>query len=195
MSYVIQIIEDALEKRVEPVKLEKKQAAVILPIVEKNDGLRLFFEKRVDNGSLHGGQISFPGGSIEPNDKSIEYAALRETEEEIGIDMHKIRVLGALKPTITLRSDFVVYPFVGVLYDDNFRINRQEIEDLFDIPLDYLMEIHPFETRFYTYKGKKHKTFIIEYKGETVWGATARITDMFINKVKERLKQGGRYGL
>ncbi len=192
---MIKKIESLLNKDIKLIKNKEKQAAVILPLIQKNGRYSLMEEKRVDHRSLHGGQISFPGGSIEPSDISIEYAALRETQEEIGIKMDKIKVLGALEPTVTLRSDFAVYSFVGILFDDNFHINRQEVERLFDIPLTYLIDNHPFEQRLYTYKGKQYTTLIIEYDNETVWGATARITNMFIEKVKKIINSGGADGI
>jgi len=192
---VIDKLKQVLNKDIKIIKEKQKQAAVVLPLIKKGDNFSLLYEKRVDNGSLHGGQISFPGGSIEPTDKSIEYAAVRETEEEIGISMKKIEILGALDATVTLRSDFAVYPFVGVLHSSNFNINKQEIENIFDIPLDYLIRIHPFEKRPYTYKNKNFTTLIIEYNNETVWGATARITDMLIEKIKKAMNFGGKNGI
>lgn len=192
---MIDKLKQVLNKDIKIIKEKQKQAAVVLPLIKKGDNFSLLYEKRVDNGSLHGGQISFPGGSIEPTDKSIEYAAVRETEEEIGISMKKIEILGALDATVTLRSDFAVYPFVGVLHSSNFNINKQEIENIFDIPLDYLIRIHPFEKRPYTYKNKNFTTLIIEYNNETVWGATARITDMLIEKIKKAMNFGGKNGI
>ncbi len=192
---MIDKLKSVLNKDIKIIKEKEKQAAVVLPLIKKGDNFSLLYEKRVDNGSLHGGQISFPGGSIEPTDISIEYAALRETEEEIGINMSEIEILGALDATVTLRSDFAVYPFVGVLKSGNFNINKQEVENLFDIPLDYLIKIHPFEQRPYTYKNGIYTTLIIEYNNETVWGATARITDMLIKKIKKAMDFGGKNGV
>ncbi len=182
-------IKQILIKKIKPINIEKKQAAVIVPIFKSNDDMYVIFEKRVNDGSVHSGQISFPGGSIEQNDISIEHAALRETEEEIGIKQNKIEILGALEPTITLRSDFVVYPFVGILKDNKFNINKQEIDKLFGIPLTYLIDSYPFKTQLYTYNNRKYNTFVIEYKNEIVWGATARITSQFIEKIKYTLNK------
>jgi hypothetical protein len=78
-----------------------------------------------------------------------------------------------------------------MMKNEPFNINKDEIQYLFDIPLEYLIENHPFKTETYTYKGKQFSTLIIEYANETVWGATARITDRLIKKIKQIIETGG----
>ncbi len=184
----IEIISGILKDKTDVIKTDRRQAAVIMPLLLKNNNTEILFQKRADDGTIHAGQISFPGGSIEKTDGGdFLHAALRETYEEIGIKPYDIKIFGAIEPIFTLTSNFVIYPFVGLLTKDNFKINKDEVERLFSVPLNYLIGIHPFVKRKYIYKNRENETFVIEYDNEIIWGATARIIDRFIWKLKSKL--------
>ncbi len=162
----------------------KKQAGVLLLFLQDNDDWKLILEKRTKDGSPHSAQISLVGGGVDNTDSSLLDAALREAEEEIGVKRENIEIIGALEPTVTLKSNYHVYPFVGILHSRDFKLSKNEIERLLFVPLDYLIKTHPFPQREYDYQGKTHKTFIIKYRDDVIWGATARIIDQFIKRLK-----------
>jgi len=186
-----QLIRDVLDKNHKPVKSPGRPAGVFLLLVDLNDSIHLILQKRIKDRSPHSGQISLIGGSSEPFDKSILETAYREAKEEVGVGPSDIELLGALRPTITLRSGFAVYPFVGRLLGNvELRPNPSEVERLIYIPVQKLIDLHPFRRKSYYYDGARRETFIIEHDGEIVWGATARILDDFISRLKERLSNG-----
>jgi len=116
-----------------------KQAAVLVPIQEREDGEHLVLTQRTETLNSHGGQVAFPGGKIEPDDAGAEQAALRETHEEIGLAAGDVRVLGQLDQIIA-SSGYIVTPFVGVVpaaYE--FRLNPREAAALFSVPLRALL--------------------------------------------------------
>ncbi len=161
-----------------------KQAGVFLLLLPENGRLMVVLEKRTKDNSPHSAQVSFIGGGVEPHDKSLLDTALRETEEEIGVPADKIEVLGYLEPTTTLKSNYRVYPFVGLLKTDKLHPSKSEVEKLLFVPLKRLIEIHPFDEERYSCCGKTYKTFIIPHKDEIIWGATARILNQFIERIK-----------
>ena len=148
----------------------KRKSAVLIPIIKDQDRYSLIFEKRVERPMRHSGEISFPGGVLEDDETPIE-TALRETQEEIGIDPREIEVLGYLKPTKTKSSGFLIIPVVGYIKDTpSIKVNPDEVEKVLVIPIEDLII--------------RRKKMILGpyYKvGETViWGATARILTDFL---------------
>lgn len=134
--------------------------------------------------------MCFPGGCIEEKDPSPKHTALREFEEETGIPKEKVEIVGALEPIETRSTPFLIYPYVGIVKDVNgLHIDEREIAKAFFVPLDFLMENHPIEVKPYFYKGVLFNTPILEYQGEIIWGATARILQMLLNKLVPALKQ------
>ena len=111
-----------------------KLAAVLVPIQERDDGDHLVLTKRAEQLNHHRGQVAFPGGRVDPDDRGELAAALRESHEEIGIAPSDVRVLGRLDQ-VTAASDFVVTPFIGVIppfYE--FRLNPAETDAVFSVP-------------------------------------------------------------
>ena len=160
----------------EPVKVERNMAAVLIPILanEKED-ISLIFEKRPYKIKRHSGEISFPGGLIEENE-SPKQAALRETYEELGIPPEKIDILGYLAPERTKSTGYLIIPVVGLLRGKpDFKINRSEIEEVLVIKLSELLN------------NRKEMILGPYYKVEdkVIWGATARILEKFLDKMRE----------
>jgi len=153
-----------------------KQAAVLVPIQEREDGEHLVLTQRTETLNSHGGQVAFPGGKIEPDDSGAEQAALRETHEEIGLAAGDVRVLGQLDQIIA-SSGYIVTPFVGVVpaaYE--FRLNPREAAALFSVPLRALLSegCLVVEPRLYPPE-RRDPIYHFYYEGWDIWGATARI--------------------
>lgn len=166
-------------------------SAVLVPLINERDGLHLLFTRKVEDNSLHSGQVSFPGGAREDEDPDLSATALRETHEEIGIPPQAWELLGPLDPVKTLGSPFIIYPFVGLLKEPVAPTpSPQEVARVFTVPLAYILERYPFQPQKFTWRGKEYETFVIPYKGETIWGATARILKGFCRLIKETRPSG-----
>ena len=160
-------------------------SAVLIPFLEKEGKLHLLFMRKVEDNSHHSGQVSFPGGAYEEEDRDLLTTALRETQEELGVSPQSWRILGRLEAIETRGTPYIIYPFVGYLVEETrFVPNPQEVARVFTVPLDYILELHPFEPQELEWKGRIYQTFIIPYQGETIWGATARILDLLCHLIK-----------
>src|SRR5438552_576537 len=125
-------------RAVEPGPLVR--AAVLVPLVERG-GPHVIFAKRTDRVGTHRGQISFPGGTIDPADPSPLDAALRESEEEVGLPRAAVEHLGALDDTETFATQFVITPWVGVVREPVvWRPDGEEIEEVIEVPFASLVE-------------------------------------------------------
>jgi 8-oxo-dGTP pyrophosphatase MutT (NUDIX family) len=162
--------------------LSLREAAVLVPLVCEDCELHLLFTRRTDLVHDHKGQVAFPGGSVEPQDSTLEDTALRETYEEIGIPPSEIRILGqlALFPTIT---GFLISPVVGMIpWPYDLRLSPQEVSRVFTIPLAWLANpSNRVEKEMVLPDGRNERVvFFNTYDGEKLWGATARITLNFL---------------
>ncbi|MGC8501823.1 NUDIX hydrolase [Desulfurella sp.] len=169
-------------KIVKKIKSDGIIAGVLIPFYKK-DNWEIYFIKRIDDGSIHSAQVAFPGGKKEPQDKNVKFTAIRETCEEIGIDHKNIEIVSQIEPTVTFSSNFIVYPFVGILKNNNFCINKSEVDYVFSVPLDFLINKYPLKLQQFEYKGRIFTTYLIEYKSEIIWGATARILNNLLNHI------------
>ena len=148
-------------------------AAVLVPIVDRPDGLTILLTQRTDHLRDHAGQVSFPGGRVDPNDDDHEAAALRETQEEIGLSSDKIDLVGRLDRYVT-RTGYEVIPVVGFV-NPPFTVEPDpfEVADIFEVPLQFLAdpENHQRHSRFYN--GTRREFYAMPYNGYYIWGATA----------------------
>ncbi len=152
-----------------------KPAAVLVPLYVRERELFTLFTRRSDTVEHHKGQISFPGGVKEPGDANLWTTAIREAEEEVGIPRASVRLLGALPRLVTV-TDFEVSPFVGAVpYPTPFAPHREEVEQILEIPVSYLLDPRAVEERPVRWNGRDVMTLVYHYQGHTVWGATARI--------------------
>jgi len=148
-------------------------AAVLVPIVERTAGLTVLLTRRTDHLHDHAGQISFPGGRIDPGDQSPEGAALRETEEEIGLARTHINLLGRLD-TYVVRTGFQVYPVVGLVTPPfSIEADSFEVAEVFEVPLSFFLDPGNKECRSREYQGKERYFYVYPYKDYFIWGATA----------------------
>lgn len=157
-----------------------KQAAVLVPIQERRDGDYLVLTQRAEGLNHHSGQVAFPGGRVDPIDRGDLAAALREAEEEIGIDPRHVRILGQLDQ-VTAAYSFLVTPFVGLIpspYD--FQLNQAETAAVFSVPIAALLQPGCFSMEGYFDTGRRHPIYHFYYKGWDIWGATARIVKQFL---------------
>jgi len=150
-------------------------AAVLVPVVERENELTVLLTQRASQLKNHAGQISFPGGRIEPQDAGPSAAALREAHEEIGLEARFVSVVGYLADHI-LASGFRVTPVVAFVRPGfELLLDAQEVSDTFEVPLSYVFE--PANQRsqrrsFGTTPGEV-RSWEIQYQGRNIWGATA----------------------
>lgn len=152
-----------------------RKAAVLIILVERDDGLYIVLTERALHLRHHPGQISFPGGKHEKFDPSLQQTALRETDEEIGISPHLIEVIGQLAP-LTTTSGFEVFPFVAFA-DASFKLNidTQEVSSVFELPLRFLLDNRNIYRQHLVANKKRHFTYCIAYHNHLIWGATAQM--------------------
>ena len=161
-------------------------AAILVPLVQKENDWSLLFTRRSDKVASHQNEVSFPGGSFEQNDLSLETTALREAQEEIGVHPDKITLLGAL-PFSTTITGYKVYPFVGVIdWPIEFRINSEEVTSVFTIPITWLIdERNYYEADYHSPEfGVRKVIHYQQFQGEHLWGYTARVTRQFLELIK-----------
>lgn len=159
-------------------------AAVILPLYQKEGEYHILLTKRTEKVEHHKGQISFPGGARHEEDRSLEDTALRETFEEIGVQPEDVEILGQLDNMGTVSSNFLITPFVALIpYPYEFAANRDEIDELVEIPIAALLDEKNYREEFQIYEGRPYWSNVYEYRGKVIWGATARILKQFLDLV------------
>ena len=156
-----------------------KCAAVLVPLVWQDNEWHLLYTRRTDTVESHKGQVSFPGGACDDGETTPEQTALREADEEIGIDPNDVTVLGRLSDMITI-TYFQVTPVVGVVkWPTVFRVGEDEVARVFTIPLGWLAN----PSNRWQFERPETKRGLIAYHpydGELLWGATARMTVDFL---------------
>ena len=149
------------------------QAAVLVPLIDHNDGLTVLLTRRTDHLTDHPGQISFPGGRFESGDVDAEAAALRETEEELGIPRARVELLGRLDTYIT-RTGFDVTPIVGVITPPfSLRPDSFEVADVFEVPLAFLIDPGNYMREERLGVDRATYYYAVPYEDRYIWGATA----------------------
>jgi 8-oxo-dGTP pyrophosphatase MutT (NUDIX family) len=148
-------------------------AAVLVPIVTRAPEMTVLLTRRTDHLYDHAGQVSFPGGRVDPGDRDAEAAALRETEEEIGLPRRHIRLVGRLDTYVT-RTGFEVTPLVGLvappfpIVPDSF-----EVAEVFEVPLGLILDPAKRETHGRRFEGKERYFYVFRHGDHQIWGATA----------------------
>lgn len=143
-----------------------RRSAVLIPLLQEHGQYHVLLTKRSDEVEFHKGEVCLPGGRCEPDDTSLLRTALRETEEEIGLDPEDVEILGELDDILTLGSNYVISPFVGyVPHPRPLKADPREIQEIITVPVSFLLDDANFREDAYAY----------EYEGRVIWGATARI--------------------
>jgi 8-oxo-dGTP pyrophosphatase MutT (NUDIX family) len=161
-----------------------KHAAVLIPIVAVPEPT-LIFTVRTDTVTSHKGQISFPGGSIDPEDADAAAGARREAEEEIGLDPSTVRILGELDSFPTFVSGYVVSPFVGWVDEEpELTRNPGEVAEILMVPIADLAEDIRNEAGF-EHAGRTYPTEAWVWNERVIWGVTARVIRQFLERLAE----------
>lgn len=175
------------------------RAAVLIPLIKKEDSYEIVFEVRAFHLKSQPGDICFPGGKIDAADPAPLDAAIRETTEELGVAASSIEPIGALDRYVP-SSQFIIYPFVGLLKETDFKINQEEVDHTFTIPLDWLLTHQPVkhivqmdpqpgedfpydriaQGKNYNWRKRTIEELFYHYNDHSVWGMTARILTHFL---------------
>jgi 8-oxo-dGTP pyrophosphatase MutT (NUDIX family) len=162
-------------------------AAVLVPLYEQDATLHAVFTKRRDDLDQHAGEISFPGGRHDREDPDLLATALRESEEEIGLSPRDVELVGALPPIGTFVTSYRVHPFVGLIPAGlAWRLQPKEVEVVLEFSLPALVAGH--EMKRLLRKGVPIKTPTYTVDGELIWGATARIVELLLQRVGPLLR-------
>jgi 8-oxo-dGTP pyrophosphatase MutT (NUDIX family) len=173
-------LQDVLSGRTPTVVTEwaARPAAVLVPLLEEGGEWHLLFTLRTDSVETHRGQVSFPGGGLEPDDADPVAAALREANEEIGLLPSDVQVIGRMDALMTV-TQYLITPVVGIILAYRLQPHPNEVAAVFHVPLAWLADPANLETRLreplaggppvpvYSYR---------PYQGHILWGASARIT-------------------
>ena len=160
-----------------------RRACVLIPLIERDGRWSLVFLKRAEDLSMHSGQIAFPGGAAEKGE-SLEDAALREAEEEIGIPRSTVELIGRLDDMVTI-SGFLVAPFVGILKTaPAYVLQEREVSDAFEVPLEALMAPGNPRIEYVSYRGRQHPVYQYLHDSRVIWGLTGRMLKSFLDLVR-----------
>jgi 8-oxo-dGTP pyrophosphatase MutT (NUDIX family) len=158
-------------------------AAVLVPLFQKDKDCHLLFTKRSEEVKYHKGEISFPGGMVDEEDKELINTALREADEEIGLKERDVQIIGVLDDIVTI-TEFIVTPIVGLFpYPYPFKVSEVEIAELIEVPLASLLEEDCFSEREIFRGGQKEVVYAYQYGKHIIWGATARILNQFLDLI------------
>ncbi|MFL2717052.1 MAG: NUDIX hydrolase [Gammaproteobacteria bacterium] len=177
---------DSIKQKLEQINLtdptKYKKAGVLILLIKDNDDeeYKILFTKRSEQLKTHSGEVSFPGGKWEEGDSNLYQTALRESNEEINLDMENVTKLGPLNFLLS-RHKIEVNPFVGYLNQlQDFKGNF-EIDEIFTVPISFLMNEENIEYKEFNRKDLKVYIPSWVYNGNRIWGLTAMIAADFLN--------------
>ena len=157
-----------------------RKAGVLILLYPKDGRLRILLTLRTERVNHHRGQISLPGGEQHPGE-SIEATALRETSEELGLDLGAVRVLGRLTPLYIPPSNYCIYPIVAhVASPLEFRPQPDEVAEVIEPPVDHLADPVNVLRETWQYGGQDHEVPFYGFEGHKIWGATAMVLAEFL---------------
>ena len=173
------------------VDTKRTSAAVLIPCYLKDGQYYLLFIQRTDRVRDHKSQISFPGGACEAIDKSLADTALREAEEEVGINRKDVKVLGELDDMATAGTNYVISPVVGLIpYPYRFKVDEFETEEIIEVPIAALLDDNCCEEGTALVDGRAVDSYFYHYGSKVIWGATARILKQFLAIISGLVAQG-----
>ncbi|AEI64688.1 CoA pyrophosphatase [Corallococcus macrosporus] len=162
-----------------------REASVLVPVFERDGVPHVLFTRRPATLRTHADQYSFPGGGRDPEDATPLHTALRETEEELGIDRRGVRVLGMLDEVPTI-SRYRVRPFVGVIPGDGkYQPSAEEVAFILEVPLSGLLDPSILRVERKEILGAERDLYFYTYGTHVIWGATARILRDFLSHVTQ----------
>lgn len=155
-----------------PLSPTIRPAAVLVGLIERGDDFGVLLTLRPETMASHAGQVAFPGGRVEPGETALQ-AALREAQEEVGVDPARVRLLGQGDTYLT-GTGFAVAPFVGILPPDFVPVpDAYEVADVFETPLSFLMDSANHHRHQREFRGALRAYYAIPHNGRYIWGATA----------------------
>jgi 8-oxo-dGTP pyrophosphatase MutT (NUDIX family) len=158
-----------------PPSTALRPAAVLVPLIEHSVGMTVLLTQRTAHLSAHAGQIAFPGGRIEAGDIDAIDAALRETEEEVGLARELVGIAGRLDTYIT-GTGFEITPVVGFVAPPFLlTIDPYEVAETFEVPLSYILDVRNHNRTVRRSAGRDRTFYVLPYEGRNIWGATAGI--------------------
>ena len=156
-------------------------AAVLVPLVMRSEGLAVLLTQRTQHLAAHAGQISFPGGRQEASDVDAIEAALRETDEEVGLPRDHVEVIGRLDTYVT-STGFEITPVVGLVRAPYpTKLDPFEVAEIFEVPLAFIIDPANRQRRSREFKGRLRMFYVVPYENRYIWGATA---GMLVNLVE-----------
>jgi len=157
------------------LQMDRRPAAVLVPVIHREPEVTLLLTERTADLRSHAGQIAFPGGRIDPDDAGPEAAALREAQEEIGLDPQFVETL-CLAPDYLTGSGYHVTPVVAIIRPDfRLRLNPAEVADAFEVPLSFLMDPANHHKNNRPWQGRNRTIFEMPFEDRPIWGITAGI--------------------
>lgn len=149
------------------------RAAVLIPLLLREEGLSVLLTQRTDHLRDHAGQISFPGGRMDAEDSSPDDTALRESEEEIGLERDRVEIIGHLPEYLTV-SGYTVTPVVGLVQAQaEYVLDEFEVADVFEVPLSFLLNPANHQVRLWQSEQGSRRFYSMPYQDRFIWGATA----------------------
>lgn len=167
--------------------LNPKTSAVLILIYKRDNQAHIALIKRPEYDGAHSGQISLPGGKYEEEDGNTMNTALRETREEIGVPENDVEVLLALTHLYVPPSNFIIYPYIGLLnYPPTFIPDPTEVASILEVPINHLLDEKNKTTYHYISRGIgiEFKSPAIQFEAHQIWGATAMILSEFLEIIK-----------
>jgi 8-oxo-dGTP pyrophosphatase MutT (NUDIX family) len=150
-----------------------RPAAVLVPLIDRPEGMSILLTRRTPHLSAHAGQIAFPGGRIEPEDADAVAAALRETEEEIGLPRDHVSVIGRLDTYVT-GTGFEITPVVGIVrVPFPLSLDPFEVAEAFEVPLAFVLDRNNHQRFERPFAERRRVFFVLPFEGRNIWGATA----------------------
>lgn len=155
-----------------PLSPSIRPAAVLVGLIDRGEDFGVLLTLRPETMASHAGQVAFPGGRVEPGETRLQ-AALREAQEEVGVDPSRVRLLGQGDTYLT-GTGFAVAPFVGILPPDFVAVpHAREVADVFETPLSFLMDSANHHRHEREFRGALRAYYAMPHNGRYIWGATA----------------------
>ncbi|NIA71646.1 CoA pyrophosphatase [Pelagibius litoralis] len=163
-----------------------RDAAVLVPIIDYGDRLSVLLTRRSEELPDHPGQISFPGGRVDPGDSDAEDAALREAEEEVGLTRDRVRLIGRLD-TYVIRTGYCVIPVIGLVAPPlSLQPEAGEVDEIFEVPLTFFLDAANRQTHSRVFHGKTRFFYAYPYGDYFIWGATAGMISNLAEVLRDR---------
>ncbi|HUX98103.1 MAG TPA: CoA pyrophosphatase [Candidatus Deferrimicrobium sp.] len=182
-------LEDLIRKKLENIPPfilnppDFKRSAVLMPIIFDENQLKFILTLRKENLRRHSGEISFPGGRQDKEDKDLEVTALRETYEEVGIAPKKIKILGRLDDLFTI-TGYIITPFIGIITETvQCKSNDAEVAEILYIPLEVFLTKALFSEKNLVRNNTNYPLYYYQWNNYEIWGATAYIINQFIELI------------